>query len=363
MIEVEQRFQQRGRDVNTLVTKLSTMMMSSAEQTEDWKEKAFEKLQGVVEQLNETIKTADLIDEANAAINSEETRKFFDERTNRFGIIYDEEFDTQEERDNLEEASSIVRELFECVKGMVQDTWIIQKEEEERAKQASFNRSRMAFGPISEEGSRTNPTELGSQGTGSGVRMYENGNIHGPFTHHQGVDPRMGQGIHTPEPIINIQSSKEQQMMLLMMNHMQQEAERSTGLMKHMQQHDVRSAQRDELTVQIAQRKEDRESKQEDQKMNFANQAAKLPQFMRPPPAKAWFGGKSITEVTTAELRKYFERIASFVETVDQEAGPLNKLIKTDSMRGAQVDKPDMLNLRQNTLSASFILLWDRIYR
>jgi hypothetical protein len=63
--------------------------------------------------------------------------------------------------------------------------------------------------------------------------------------------------------------------------------------------------------------------------MNFANQAAKLPQFMRPPSAKTFFGGKSITEVTTAELRKYFETIASFVETVDQDAGPLNALIKT----------------------------------
>ena len=67
MSEVEQRFQQRGRDAQTGVTRLSTMIPS--ERTEDWKEKAFNQLQGIIEQLNETTKTADSIDEVNAALN------------------------------------------------------------------------------------------------------------------------------------------------------------------------------------------------------------------------------------------------------------------------------------------------------
>jgi hypothetical protein len=81
-------------------------------------------------------------------LSSGETRESFDGRTKRFNIITDGEFDNQEDRENLEEASSIVSELFECVKDMVQYTRIMQKEEEVRLKQARFNRSRMAFGPI-----------------------------------------------------------------------------------------------------------------------------------------------------------------------------------------------------------------------
>jgi hypothetical protein len=68
------------------------------------------------------------------------------------------------------------------------------------------------------------------------------------------------------------------------------------GLLQHMQKYAERHAE-------YAQRREDRESKQEDQKMNFANQAAKCTQLMRPPTAKIFFGGKSITDVTMAELR------------------------------------------------------------
>jgi hypothetical protein len=150
--------------------------MIPSERTEDWKEKAFNQLQGIIEQLNETTKTADSIDEVNAALNSEETRRFFDERTRRFDIRHDEEFDNQEDRDNFEEASSMVGERFECVKGMVQDTWIMQREEEERAKQARLNRSRMAFRPTSQGGSRTNPTENGISGNrtwGQNVRDWE----------------------------------------------------------------------------------------------------------------------------------------------------------------------------------------------
>jgi hypothetical protein len=193
---------------------------------------------------------------------------------------------------------------------MVHDIWTMQKEEEERASEARFDRSSLVFGPTpGVQSITTPPTEMRVQGTALGV-MYENGNPYGAFTQPQGVDPRVRQ-----EPM----GQAEQQMMVL------------TGMMNHMKQEAERSARRDELSFEIAQRKEDRESKQEGQKMNFTNLAAKVPQFMRQPPAKVFFGGESITDVTTAELRKYFERIASCVETVDHEAGSLNKLVKTVS--------------------------------
>ena len=140
--------------------------------------------------------------------------------------------------------------------------------------------------------------------------MYDNDNNVGALKQHQGEDPRGRQ-----EPMDQVQ----QQMMLL------------TGMMSHMKQEAERSARRDELSLEMAKRKEERESKQEANKLNFTNMAAKVPPFMRPLPAKQFFGGRNISEVTTADLRKYFEQIASFVETVDHEAGQLNKLIKTVS--------------------------------
>jgi hypothetical protein len=125
--------------------------MMSSERTEDWKSEAINQLQKVVDGLSEITRTANSIEEVNAALDERDTSAFFDERTRRFDIKYDEEFDTQEERNNLEKAISIVEEIFGCVKGTVQDTWIMQKEEEERAKQARFNRSRRAFEPTSLE--------------------------------------------------------------------------------------------------------------------------------------------------------------------------------------------------------------------
>jgi hypothetical protein len=297
--------------------------MIPSERKEEWIDTKFNQLQGVIEQLNEEFKTDNSIEDVRAILNSRETRAFFDDRTNRFDIRNDVELDNQEDRDNFEEASSMVNDLFECVKGMVQDTWIMQREEEERLKQARLNRSRMAFGPTPQGGSQPNPMAFGptpqggsqpnSTGMGQGAKLYENGN---------------NQGVHAygDEPRINLQQlndqqnqSNNQQMMLLagMMNHMQQEAERT--------------ANSTEVIAKMAQKRDARESQQEDQKMNFASKASKLPTFMRLPSAKVFFGGKSITEATTAELRKYYETIASFVETVDQEAVPLNVLIKTIS--------------------------------
>jgi hypothetical protein len=121
MSEVEQRFQQRGRDAQTWVARISRSTMIPFERKEEWIENALNQVQDINEQLKEMIKTANSIEEVHATLNSGETREFFDERTNRFNIKQDGELDNQENRENFEEASSMVNKLFECVKGMVQD--------------------------------------------------------------------------------------------------------------------------------------------------------------------------------------------------------------------------------------------------
>ena len=138
--------------------------------------------------------------------------------------------------------------------------------------------------------------------------MYENDTGSGP-------SGRRGIDLSGDETILNLQRANEQQMTLL------------AGMIKHMQQEAERTARSAEQTAQLAQKREDRESLAVSKK-NFAEKAAKLPRFMQPPMAKVFFGGKSVTEVSTAQLRKYFETVASFVETVDHEAGQLNALIK-----------------------------------
>ena len=95
-------------------------------------------LQGVMKQWNETTKAANSIEEVNAALTSEEVRGSFDERTNKFNIRYDIEYDNQEDKVTFEEASSMVDELFENVKGMVQDTWIMQRSRRGRKKTQSI---------------------------------------------------------------------------------------------------------------------------------------------------------------------------------------------------------------------------------
>jgi hypothetical protein len=134
MSEVEQRFQQRGRDALTWVARISRSTMIPFERKEDWIENALNRKQGITDQLKEMIKTANSIEEVHATLTSGETREFFDERTNRFNIKQEGELDNQENRENFEEASSMVTKLFECVKDMVQDNWIMQREEEYRAK-------------------------------------------------------------------------------------------------------------------------------------------------------------------------------------------------------------------------------------
>jgi hypothetical protein len=65
-----------------------------------------------------------------------------------------------------------------------------------------------------------------------------------------------------------------------------------------------------ERNAEYAQKKDDREAKQEDQKMNFATAVSKVPSFIRPPSFQQSVG-KCIGEATTAELRKYVELIAT----------------------------------------------------
>jgi hypothetical protein len=145
--------------------------MISSERKEEWIENVLNQVQGVTEQLKEMIKTANSIEEVHAALSSGETREFFDERTNRFNIKQDGELDNQENRENCEEASSMVNKQFECVKGMVQDNWIMQRDEEDRAKQAGLNRPRRNVGSISKGGSSTNSTEKGYQQTDLGMNL------------------------------------------------------------------------------------------------------------------------------------------------------------------------------------------------
>jgi hypothetical protein len=90
------------------------------ESTESWKMETINQLQEVVDGLNESTKTANTIEDVNAALEAGDTKAFFDEKTNRFGIKHDGAFDNQEEKDNMKKASSIVTKIFECVKGMVQ---------------------------------------------------------------------------------------------------------------------------------------------------------------------------------------------------------------------------------------------------
>ena len=72
-------------------------------------------------------------------------------------------------------------------------------------------------------------------------------------------------------------------MMVDMLKHMQQESELNR---KHIQQEADRKANHDLQLLEIAKRDETRKDHREDQKMNFANQAAAVAAFMRPPSVK-----------------------------------------------------------------------------
>ena len=151
--ETEHRFQQRGRNVQTRLTSIATSMQTPPDQQEGWVLRTLEVLQDVMGRLNESVKAVkpNSIEEVSSALSSGETRTFFEKSTNKFNINYDIEYENQEDKDNFEEVSKVVDELFENVKGMVQDNWIMQREEEERR----LSRSRLVFEPTS-QGIRTN---------------------------------------------------------------------------------------------------------------------------------------------------------------------------------------------------------------
>lgn len=111
---------------------------------EVWTAKMLYRVQDVVGTLVETTNLLNSIEEVHAALNLGETREFFEVRTNRFNIKQDVDLDNQEDRENFEEASSMVEKLFECVKSTVQDKWSMSRdwgyEEEDRAKQVGLNR-------------------------------------------------------------------------------------------------------------------------------------------------------------------------------------------------------------------------------
>jgi hypothetical protein len=131
MSEVERVRQQRGRDIQTLIARISRSMMIPSKQRGVWITTMLHRVQDVVGTLVETTNLLNSIEEVHAALNSGETREFFEVRTNRFNIKQDV---------NIEgEAFSMVDNLFECVKSTVQDKWSMLREwgyeEDDRAKQ------------------------------------------------------------------------------------------------------------------------------------------------------------------------------------------------------------------------------------
>ena len=93
--------------------------MIPSKQRGGWITTMIHRVQDVVGTLVETTNLLNSIEEVHAALNSGETREFFEVRTNRFNIKQDVDLDNQEDRENFEEASSMVDKLFECVKSTV----------------------------------------------------------------------------------------------------------------------------------------------------------------------------------------------------------------------------------------------------
>ena len=125
--ETEQRFQRRGQHVQTKLAGIATSIHIPTEERQGWVMKMLVVLQKVVERLNESVKGGNSMEELSEGLENTETRRYFDECTKKFGINYDTVLDTTEEKDNFEEITKVVDEVFEEVKGMVQDTWIIQR--------------------------------------------------------------------------------------------------------------------------------------------------------------------------------------------------------------------------------------------
>ena len=174
--ETEQRFQRRGQHVQTKLAGIATSIHIPTEGRQGWVMKMLVVLQKVVERLNELVKGGNTMEELSVGLENTETRRYFDECTKKFGINYDTVLDTTEEKDNFEEITKVVDEVFEEVKGMVQDTRIIQREEESRR----LNRSRMVFEPTSsgvDPGGQMGPGAFrsGSQGGSASIAPLQQG--------------------------------------------------------------------------------------------------------------------------------------------------------------------------------------------
>ena len=123
--------QQRERDIQALIARISRSMMISSKRRGVWITTMLHRVQDVIGTLIETTNLLNSIEEVHAALNSGETREFFEIRTNRFNI---------KQEANIEgEAFVMVNNLFECVKSTVQDKWSMLREwgyeEDDRAKQ------------------------------------------------------------------------------------------------------------------------------------------------------------------------------------------------------------------------------------
>jgi hypothetical protein len=68
-------------------------------------------------------------------LEHEDTRTGFDNK-------YDAEFESAPEEEKRKIATLICAGFFECVEGMVLDSWVVHKEAEGQAKRVLFNQSR-----------------------------------------------------------------------------------------------------------------------------------------------------------------------------------------------------------------------------
>ena len=253
-------------------------MTIPSDQQADWVRRKLEVLQDVIGQLNESVKAANSIEEVTAGLTSGETRTFFDEKTEKFNIIYDAEHDNQENKDNFEAACQEVENLFEDVKSMVQFNWIIQRGRGDKKTQSI------------EDGIRINLSR-GWTGWSSwtGDHAVRQPRVWGSKS--RGLDSGIKNQWRTIERSTNQQNGQQSRSI----NQPNQQTMSSTDdadMMKHMQKDAERKANYDSELLELAKRDEIRKGHREDQKMNFANQAAATAAFMRPVSAKVILWGE-----------------------------------------------------------------------
>jgi hypothetical protein len=127
----------------------------------EWNQEAINELQEVVDELLNSTKAANSIEEVKAALEHGDTKAFFDSKTLKLEHKYDAEFRSTQEEETREKGTSTVVEIFECVKGMALDSWVMHKEAEEQAKRVLFHQSRLVVeSSTSQGGSVTNPAGI-----------------------------------------------------------------------------------------------------------------------------------------------------------------------------------------------------------